>query len=74
MSDEQEEYEGYDLLLVIDSQCSLLLSVMDIDEDVYNDLQEDKIKCMTNAFKVINQANANLLKLLKEDSLNLKNK
>lgn len=66
MSEEIQDEEWYDLLSVIDTQCSLILSVMDIEANLYDDMEEDKIKCISDSFRVIGQANKNLFKLLKK--------
>lgn len=58
-----EEVKGTDYSLdIIDNQLIVINSVLDIDNDIYDDLQADKIKILTNAMKIIQKIQKNLLK------------
>ena len=59
------EEEKNDTLEIIDNQLMVINSVLDVPLDVYDSFDEDRIKVISNAMKIINTIQRTLLKELK---------
>jgi len=59
------EEEKNDTLDIIDNQLMVINSVLDVPLDVYDSFDEDRIKVISNAMKIINTIQRTLLKELK---------
>lgn len=56
------EPETLDNLDIIESQLTVITTVMDTDNDLYDDFLADKIKVVSRALRVIYKIQASLLK------------
>ena len=62
MSEEVEEEETVtiDYLQIVESQLSILSSVTEYPDDMYDEMQQSKIKTASLAFKIINKIQRNI--------------
>jgi len=63
MSDEELTTE-IDYLEIIDSQLSVLSNIMEYPDEMYDEMQQSKIKTASLAFKIINKVQRNILEAL----------
>lgn len=63
MSEEEETVE-VDYLEIIDSQLSIINNLVEYPDDLYDNIQTDKIRSTTLAFKIINKIQKNILESL----------
>lgn len=56
------EPEPLDNLDIIESQLTVITTVMDTDNDLYDEFLADKIKVVSRALKIIHKIQASLLK------------
>lgn len=66
MSEEVEEEETVtiDYLQIVESQLSILSNVTEYPDDMYDEMQQSKIKTASLAFKIINKIQKNILESL----------
>lgn len=62
--DEDEEVKSMTLLDIIDNQLTILQTIHDMPSDCYDKQQEDIVKTMSLAFRVIQKAQVKILKSL----------
>lgn len=58
-----EEGQPYPIQ-IINNQVELIVSVLDVDDEIYDDLKTEKIMVMSKAFKLIHKAQKALDKFL----------
>jgi hypothetical protein len=58
----EEGTEKDERLGIIESQLQILASVADLEEGLYDDLQADKIRVVSDALKLINKIQKQLIK------------
>lgn len=56
---------GEHLIGIIDNQLSVIVTISEIDVDLYDDLIDDRIKTMAGAFRLIREAQKRLLEDVK---------
>lgn len=61
LGDEDYEEKPKDLM-IIDSQLMVINNVLDVDSGLYDDCEPDKIKCISNAMKIIQKLQRKILK------------
>jgi len=62
IKDVPESVEDSDYLLgVIECQLQVIVTISEMDSDLYDDLTDDKIKTMSGAFRLIREAQRKLL-------------
>lgn len=54
------------LLGIIECQLQIIVTISDMDSDLYDDLTDDKIKTMSGAFRLIREAQRKLLEDVKK--------
>jgi hypothetical protein len=57
-----EERDGSDQLDVVESQLTIISTVADLENDLYDDCLSDKIKVIARALRIIYKIQANILK------------
>ena len=62
LGDEEQERDEINPLDVIDCQVMIINNVSELDNSVYDECLEDKIKVITRALKLIYKIQGNLLK------------
>ena len=67
IKDVPESVEDSEYLLgVIECQLQVIVTISEMDSDLYDDLADDKIKTMSGAFKLIREAQRKLLEDVKK--------
>ncbi len=61
MTVEEEDLVEIDYLQIIDSQLSVISNLLEYPDDLYDNIQTDKIRSTTLAFKIINKIQKNIL-------------
>lgn len=56
------EEEGLSPFRVIETQLDIVNSIYDLDESMYSELREDKLKVIVRALRIIYKIQSNLLK------------
>ena len=54
------------LLGIIECQLQIIVTISEMDSDLYDDLTDDKIKTMSSAFRLIREAQRKLLEDVKK--------
>jgi hypothetical protein len=57
-----EEKDGSDQLDVVESQLTIITTVADLENDLYDDCLADKIKVTARALRIIYKVQSNILK------------
>lgn len=60
------DQQSTNLLDIIENQLSVIVTINDLDGDLYDDIADDKIKTMTGAFMLIREAQRKLLEDVKK--------
>lgn len=67
IKDVPESVEDSEYLLgVIECQLQVIVTISEMDSDLYDDLADDKIKTMSGAFRLIREAQRKLLEDVKK--------
>jgi len=67
IKDVPESVEDSEYLLgVIECQLQVIVTISEMDSDLYDDLTDDKIKTMSGAFRLIREAQRKLLEDVKK--------
>jgi hypothetical protein len=56
--------DGFSLLDIIDNQLGVILQVVEMDTSAYEKMEEDRIKALSLAFRVIQKIQVKLLKTI----------
>jgi len=56
--------DGFSLLDIIDNQLGVILHVVEMDTSAYEKMEEDRIKALSLAFRVIQKIQVKLLKTI----------
>jgi len=67
IKDVPESVDGSEYLLgVIECQLQVIVTISEMDSDLYDDLADDKIKTMSGAFRLIREAQRKLMEDVKK--------
>jgi hypothetical protein len=62
--EEPEPEDGFSLLDIIDNQMFVIANIVDLDTSAYEKMEEDRIKALSLAFRVIQKIQVKLLKTI----------
>jgi hypothetical protein len=62
--EDPEPEDGFSLLDIIDNQLGVILHVVEMDTSAYEKMEEDRIKALSLAFRVIQKIQVKLLKTI----------
>jgi hypothetical protein len=62
--EDPEPEDGFSLLDIIDNQMLVITTIVDLDTSAYEKMEEDRIKALSLAFRVIQKIQVKLLKTI----------
>lgn len=62
--EDPEPEDGFSLLDIIDNQMYVIANIVDLDTSAYEKMEEDRIKALSLAFRVIQKIQVKLLKTI----------